>query len=90
MTTPNLDAMDATDLWSFWAEHRHATKADALALFGRTGRGTRKAAASIAAYACNKSVAMQCRARGDIVGAQNYEAICDRIYKQLPSFAKTW
>lgn len=40
------------------------------------------------AYAWNKSTAMLCRERGDVPTALSYEKICDRIYDELPEFAK--
>jgi hypothetical protein len=81
----NLDAKDAQDLWAFWAAHRHANKSSRLLLCGTLGRGTVKATKALANYASNKATAMQCRERGDIQSAQTYEAICERIYSELPS-----
>jgi hypothetical protein len=84
----NLDAMFPDDLMKFWNVYRHATKAQRLELFGRTGKGTVTAARDLANYASNKATAMQCRARGDISAAQMYEGICERIYSGLPEFAR--
>jgi hypothetical protein len=85
---PNLDGMFPDDLHAFWNQYRRATKSQRLELFGRTGKGTVTAARDLANYASNKATAMQCRARGDIRGAQMYEAICERIYSGLPDFAR--
>jgi len=86
---PNLDdSMTADELMAFWNKYRHASKAARVELFGRTGDGTVTAAKALANYASNKATAMQCRGRGDIVAAQNYESICERIYSGLPEFAR--
>lgn len=39
-------------------------------------------------YLWNKSTAMGCRLRGEIQTALQYEAICDRIYGELPAVAR--
>lgn len=84
---PNFDAMGSTELWAFWQRYHKASRKDASALVGRQ-KGYTGLARDLANYACNKSVAMQCRARGDIVAAQGYEAICDSIYNRLPKSLK--
>lgn len=80
------DGMTANELWTFW--HRHQRGAKSRELFPEGGRGTRKAAASLAAYACNKATAMRCREYGDVQAALVYELICDGIYKRLPQWAR--
>lgn len=88
---PNLDAMEPDDLMEFWFLH-HGTHYSGgrnhRRLFPNGGKGTRKAAGDLAAYASNKATAMQCRLRGDIETALMYEGIADRIYARLPEFAK--
>ena len=84
----NLDCMEASALMVFWNANRRGPKANRIALFGRTGRGTVRALKDCANYASNKATAMQCRARGDIKTALMYESICDRIYQTLPDFAR--
>lgn len=83
---PNLDAETPDNLMSFW--NRHQSGRMHRALFPWGGRGTKKAAGSLANYASNKATAMQCRLRGDIPAALMYEDICDRIYSELPEFAQ--
>lgn len=39
-------------------------------------------------YLWNKLTAINCRLSGKIQEAMQYEAICDRIYKELPESAK--
>lgn len=87
--TINLDdSMTADELFAFWNQHQRPTKAQRIALFGQAGKGTVVAAKSLANYAANKGTAMQCRERGTIETALQYERICDKIYATLPEFAK--
>lgn len=78
---PNLDAMSVEDLWAFWSKHQRGRAY--LALFPEGGKGTRKATGLLAAYACNKAVAMKCRLDGAIDRALVYEKICEDIYDRL-------
>lgn len=57
---------------------------------GLSGRGSAKAASSLSNYAWNKSTAIDCRRRGQIASALQYEAICDRIYQIMPESVKGW
>lgn len=41
-------------------------------------------------YAWNKVTAMGLRLEGKIATATQYETICDRIYGELPDYAKGW
>ena len=45
-------------------------------------------AKTIRAYCHNKATAMDCRSRGQIAVAQKYEAICERLYGELPQWAR--
>ena len=83
---PNLDDDITMDYMRFWARHRDGRHYRAL--FPAGGRGTKRATADLAAYASNRHAARYCRLRGDIVGAQVYEIICDRIYNRLPTWAR--
>lgn len=85
---PNLDGMVQEDVFAFADAVRVGPIKAARIMFPDQRNGRVKAAKSLMHYAYNKSTAMQCRVRGDIVGASNYEAICDRIYKGLPDFAR--
>ncbi len=81
---PNFDAMSANELMSFWARYSRPTRKDAAALIGDKRPGYTTICGTLAAYACNKAVAMKCRLDGDIQGAQIYELHCDQTYDRLP------
>ena len=85
---PNLDCLQPEELMAFWAHHQRGAAWQEL--FPEGGEGTRKATNDLANYASNKSAAMGCRLRGDIAQALMYEAICDRIYNELPDWARSW
>lgn len=57
-------------------------------MFPMRPKGYVSATKNLYNYAVNKRTAMRCRLRGDIVGATNYETICDHIYASLPAFAR--
>lgn len=78
--------MTADELMAFWAKHQRGRRYRDL--FPAGGEGTKRATADLANYASNKAVAMKCRIRGDIATALEYEQIADRIYAQLPAFAR--
>ncbi len=86
MGAPNLDGMWSDDLMQFWLKHQAGRRYREL--FPQGGRNTKRAAADLANYASNKATAMGCRGRGDINNALQYENICDRIYSNLPAFAR--
>lgn len=85
----NLDSMTSDELWTF-----------ALAISGV--RPIRKArelfpdkperyvetTKRLSGYAANKAIAQQLRIAGKIDTAMIYETICDRIYRELPGYAK--
>lgn len=83
---PNLDAMEPDELMQFWFKHQRGYKSRDL--FPNGGQGTKRATADLANYASNKAVAMRHRQEGDITIALQYEGICDRIYKELPLWAR--
>lgn len=70
-----------------WTSSR-ASKARALELFPDRPRGYMVATSLLSHYASNKATAMERRLRGDIQVALMYEGICERIYAQLPEYAK--
>lgn len=41
-------------------------------------------------YSEAKADAMECRGKGNIALALEFEATCDQIYESLPSWAKSW
>lgn len=84
-TVPNLDAMSADDLMSFWATHQRGCNRAALGLSGPNSVNT---TGDLACYASNKATAISCRLRGDINAATMYEGIADRIYQRLPAAAR--
>ena len=84
----NLDAMTRTELWKLWTRTHCRPRIAARELFPMRQRGYVRTAESIGHYACNKSVAMDCRLRGDIQAALIYEHICENIYDRLPDYAR--
>lgn len=84
---PNLDeGLTREKLWEFFERHKWPLRSSKL--FPTRPPGYMAAERNLAHYACNKAVAMDCRERGDIQSAQLYEGIADRIYQQLPFYAK--
>jgi hypothetical protein len=91
MATPNLDCMDSSDVHAFAIAHQRLmrSRSAALAMFpDAPAKGRVKAFANIVHYAWNRYTAMECRRRGDIIAAQQYESICERIYFSLPEYAQ--
>jgi hypothetical protein len=86
----NLDAISRDELLDFWKEVHCGPVKVARQLFPERPTGYVRATVHLGYYATNKAAAMYCRAKGDIPGAQVYEKICDRLYGELPPFAKTW
>jgi hypothetical protein len=86
MTVPNLDTMTADELLTFWMTHQQGRRAHHL--FPDGGPGTRIATRQLANYASNKATAIRCRLTGNIDVALGYEQIADRIYKELPAWAR--
>lgn len=82
----NLDAMAPDDLMKFWS--KHARGHHYALLFPGKPLGCLRATADLANYASNKATAIECRKRGDVQTALEYEGICERIYKHLPAFAR--
>ena len=85
---PNLDAMTERELRSFW----HATYVGGWAvarfLFPDRPKNYVSATRALGNYASNKGTAMACRLRGAIQEATVYEGIADRIYDDLPDYAR--
>ncbi len=82
---PNFDAMTNAELMAFWKRYTRPTRKDAEALVGDRRPGFTNLSAKLANYACNKATAMTCRLKGDVRAASIYEAVCDRIYGELPA-----
>ena len=85
----NLDGMFPDDLWAFW-QRTNSVRPIAFArqLFPTSPKGYVRAAKDLGNYAANKATAMKLRADGNIPRALDYENICERIYSQLPEYAR--
>ena len=84
----NLDATDIDDLRAFHDRLRKHLVAEARTLFPDRPQGYLRAARTLKNYAANKATAMGLRLAGKIADALRYEAICERLYGQLPDFAR--
>lgn len=84
----NLDAMDQEELWALHRRLSEHLVAEARKLFPEQPQGYVAAACYITHYVANKAIAMELRAAGEIADALRYEAICDRLYTELPRFAR--
>jgi len=74
-----------------WALHKRLSQhlvVEARTLFPDEPQGYVAAACYLTHYAANKAIAMGLRVAGMIADALRYEAICDRLYKELPEFAR--
>mgnify|MGYP003493427617 FL=1 len=49
---------------------------------GLRGKGSTSVARALSCFAWNAETAAQCRRRGDVAVAQQYEGIADRIYRE--------
>lgn len=81
---PNLDCILMSDLWSF-AEK--IGDSDRPRCFGLSMDDYRNAL-HLRHYALTKMMAIHLRLRGDIDNALEFEAECNRIYKDLSDWAK--
>lgn len=84
----NLDAMPANNLWALFNRLSHRLIKEARKLFPEKPQGYVGAARTLKRYAASKATAMSLRATGNIAAALRYEAICERLYKELPDFAR--
>jgi len=83
---PNLDAMEYDELMRFWAIHQNGRKF--IELFPNGGYDAMKATKELSKYAGGKATAFYSRQEGKIAFAMQYESLCDKIYEQLPEFAR--
>lgn len=74
----NLD--DETEAREWIAKYGTTDGRRLANLLGFTGKDSARAADALSNYAWNKTTAIDCRKRGTIQTAQNYERICDDIY----------
>lgn len=85
----NLDCCEPADLWALWKRTNSVRPISfAKQLFPLRPKGYVRATKDLGNYASNKAVAMDLRLKGQIQGALSYEAICERIYNQLPEYAR--
>lgn len=89
---PNLDAMSYEELRDFLQHVGIGPRPVEAArrLFPDRPRGYLVATRKLRSYGWNKVSAVGCRVRGDVEMAKTYEAICDRIYRELPDYARFW
>jgi hypothetical protein len=84
----NLDGTDKDELWDLHNRLQRHPVIEARKLFPDRPRGYVAAARTLRNYAANKATAMGLRAEGKISTAMMYEAICERLYGDLPEFAQ--
>lgn len=81
----NPDAVnDSNELFLASAALSRKTR-DAAMLLGVSGKGSHNAVRALSNYCANKGAAVVCRKAGTIDRAQMYEAICERIFNELPA-----
>jgi len=84
----NLDCMTPDELRNFWREHNQCGWQRARKLFPGRPDGYIDVTYSLALYAEQKAEAMKHRASGNIERALMHERSCERIYAELPEFAR--
>lgn len=81
----NLDDVPYDDLVDFTKKYKDGRNSRQL-FPGQ--RGSQAATRQMVKYAAVKMAARQARGNGNIEHALYFESMCDRIYNQLPGFAK--
>ena len=85
----NLDCMEHTELMAFWSTTNSVRPIKAAReAFPSRPKGYVTAFKNLGHYASNKATAIACRHNGSIDRALMYEKIADRIYSELPAFAR--
>jgi hypothetical protein len=85
----NLDCLTPAELMSLWNQTNSVRPiACARKWFPTCPKGYVRATKDLGHYAANKATAMELRIEGKIQTALMYEGICDRIYAELPDYAK--
>ncbi len=85
----NLDGMDKSELSVFVAATRGIRPAHAAQrLFPAMPASVLGVVRLLCGYARNKITAMACRERGEIRTAIRHEDLCERIYNDLPEYAR--
>ncbi len=85
---PNLDAAGPDELTKFAERYEGALFTKARELFPDRPKRYVCAARDLGHYARNLSVAWKLRAEGKVQSAVKYEEICDRIFNNLPRYAR--
>lgn len=75
----NLD--DVSECADFIAKYGTTRGRKLANLLGISGNGSARLASSLSNYAWNKHAAINCRLKGQIQTAIEYEEICDWIYR---------
>jgi len=78
-----LSKMSRDELWAFWVKYQRASRNLSLELLGRKYAGYTNDASSLASYACNRAVMIDCRRRGDRVGVRVYELCAETCLEGL-------
>lgn len=60
-----LSRMTRDELWDFWKTYGRPSRKQAQELLGRKYPGYTTEVASLASFACNRAVMLDCRKRGD-------------------------
>jgi len=86
----NLDdfTTDQEKLMDVWAAIHFWPRVSAKVLFPHKMKGYVSTTVNIGHYASNKATAMRCRKEGNIKSALIYEQICERVYNNLPTWAR--
>ena len=85
---PNLDCDFPDEIWNAAVALEQCPAGIGRIMFPNRPKGYVRATRNLAHYAYNKATAMRCRLKGDITAALMYEAICERIYNNLPEYAR--
>lgn len=75
-------------MWHLHNLLRQHPVAEARRLFPDRPEGYLRAARTRKHYTANKATAVGLRLAGKVAEALQYEAICDRLYAELPEFAR--
>ncbi len=84
----NLDGMDQSELYMFIAATRGSQPRRAARRLFRDKLSSVLVTRWLNQYGQMKFVAMACRERGEVETALQYENICERLYNDLPEYAR--
>lgn len=86
----NLDGETPRWLQLFATIAHQAPRELARNIWGRTDDEARDLMWRLETYAAKKAAAMRAREEGNIVVALALESACDRVYQELPEWARCW